>query len=281
MTSLSSADHSERPILVHQAWEHRDQLSPLSQGDAVWAIQSTLNDLNTGSIRVADKINGVWQTHEWVKKAVLLSFRLQAMDIMDKPIFGYDKVPSKFDNWTITDFERAGIRVVPGAIVRHSAYIARDVVLMPSFTNVGAYIGQSTMVDIWATVGSCAQVGQRCHISAGVIMGGVLEPIQASPVIIEDNCFIGAQSAVVEGVIVEEGAVIGMGVMLGASTPIINRDSGHVHYGRVPAYSVVIPGFMPAKDHSHIQTACAVIVKTVDEQTRQKTSINELLRMNF
>lgn len=281
MPSLNATNTLSRETLVHQAWEHRDQLSPLSQSDEVWAIQSTLNDLDTGNLRVADKVDGVWQTHEWIKKAVLLSFRLNAMAIMDKPVFGYDKVPSKFDNWAAQDFESAGIRMVPGALVRHSAYVARDVVLMPSFTNVGAYIGQSTMIDIWSTIGSCAQVGQRCHISAGVIIGGVLEPIQANPVIIEDNCFIGAQSAVVEGVIVEEGAVVGMGVMLSASTPIIDRASGHVYFGRIPAYSVVIAGVMPMKDQTNVQTACAVIVKTVDEQTRQKTSINELLRVNF
>ena len=280
LSSITMTTNAEREHLIIEVWEDRNSLTPLIQNDYVWAIRSVMNDLDTGQLRVAEKINGLWQTHEWVKKAVLLSFRLSTMEIMESPVFGFDKVPSKFANWDSHNFEQAGIRVVPGAVARHSAFIARDVVLMPSFINVGSYIGESTMIDIGSTVGSCAQIGDHCHIAAGVIIGGVLEPIQANPVIIEDHCFIGTQSAVVEGVIIEQGAVIGMGVMLGASTPIVDRASGHIYYGRVPAYSVVIPGVLPMKEQNSIQTTCAVIVKTVNEQTRNKTAINTLLRLD-
>jgi 2,3,4,5-tetrahydropyridine-2-carboxylate N-succinyltransferase len=278
MISLNQKNNQERRALVEKAWEHPEQLTVISQGDEVWAIRSILADLNEGQLRVAEKVNDSWVTHDWIKKAVLLSFRLNALEMVERPVAGFDKVSSKFADWTLQEYEQAGFRVVPGALVRHSAYIARDVVLMPSFTNVGAYIGKGTMVDIWAQVGSCAQIGERCHLSAGVVIGGVLEPVQANPVIIEDNCFIGTQSAIVEGVIVGEGAVIGMGIMLGASTPIVNRDTGAVNYGQVPPYSVVVPGVMPVKSSNGIQTSCAVIVKTVDEKTRAKTAINELLR---
>jgi 2,3,4,5-tetrahydropyridine-2-carboxylate N-succinyltransferase len=278
MNSFDQVNDHKRRTLIEHAWEHRETFTTMSQGEEVWAICSTLANLNEGKVRVAEKIHGTWQTHEWIKKAVLLSFRLNAPELIERPVFGFDKVPSKFATWTLNEFEMAGIRLAPGALVRYSAYIEREVVLMPSFTNVGAYIGRGTMVDTWVTVGSCAQIGINCHLSAGVTIGGVLEPIQTNPVIIEDHCFIGTQSAVVEGVIVEEGSVIGMGVMLGASTPIVHRDTGHVSYGRIPPYSVVIPGVMPAKDSGDVQTPCAVIVKTVDEKTRARTSINELLR---
>jgi 2,3,4,5-tetrahydropyridine-2-carboxylate N-succinyltransferase len=264
---------------INAAWEDRDSVSPATQGDVRHAIAETLQALDCGSFRVAEKSGGAWHTHQWIKKAVLLSFRLNPMAcIAGSPGNGHwwDKVPSKFATWTDADFGRAGFRAVPGAIVRHSAFVGKGAVLMPSFVNVGAHVGEGTMVDTWATVGSCAQVGRNCHISGGTGIGGVLEPLQANPVIIEDNCFIGARSEVAEGVIVGEGAVIGMGVFLGQSTKIVDRESGAVHYGRVPPYSVVVAGSMggaPGKPALY----CAVIVKTVDERTRSKTSINELL----
>jgi 2,3,4,5-tetrahydropyridine-2-carboxylate N-succinyltransferase len=266
--------------VVNAAWEDRDAVSPATQGDVRHAIIETLKALDCGEFRVAEKSGGAWHTHQWIKKAVLLSFRLNPMErIAGSPGNGYwwDKVPSKFAAWTDADFSRAGFRAVPGAIVRHSAFVGKGAVLMPSFVNVGAHVGEGTMVDTWATVGSCAQVGRNCHISGGTGIGGVLEPLQANPVIIEDNCFIGARSEVAEGVIVGEGAVIGMGVFLGQSTKIVDRESGQIHYGRVPPYSVVVAGSMggtPGKPALY----CAVIVKTVDERTRSKTSINELLR---
>jgi 2,3,4,5-tetrahydropyridine-2-carboxylate N-succinyltransferase len=265
---------------INAAWEARDSVSPATQGDVRHAIAETLQALDCGSFRVAEKSGGAWHTHQWIKKAVLLSFRLNPMErIAGSPGNGHwwDKVPSKFASWTDADFARAGFRAVPGAIVRHSAFVGKGAVLMPSFVNVGAHVGEGTMVDTWATVGSCAQVGRNCHISGGTGIGGVLEPLQANPVIIEDNCFIGARSEVAEGVIVGEGAVIGMGVFLGQSTKIVDRESGEIHYGRVPPYSVVVAGSMgaaPGKPALY----CAVIVKTVDERTRSKTSINELLR---
>lgn len=265
---------------INAAWETRDSVSPATQGDVRHAIAETLKALDCGSFRVAEKSGGAWHTHQWIKKAVLLSFRLNPMErIAGSPGNGHwwDKVPSKFASWTDADFARAGFRAVPGAIVRHSAFVGKGAVLMPSFVNVGAHVGEGTMVDTWATVGSCAQVGRNCHISGGTGIGGVLEPLQANPVIIEDNCFIGARSEVAEGVIVGEGAVIGMGVFLGQSTKIVDRESGEIHYGRVPPYSVVVAGSMgaaPGKPALY----CAVIVKTVDERTRSKTSINELLR---
>jgi 2,3,4,5-tetrahydropyridine-2-carboxylate N-succinyltransferase len=265
---------------INAAWEARDTISVSTTGEVRDAVRETLLALDGGEFRVAEKVSGEWHTHQWIKKAVLLSFRLNPMEpIAGSPGNGhwYDKVPSKFATWKDADFARAGFRAVPGAIVRHSAYIGKGAVLMPSFVNVGAYVGEGTMVDTWATVGSCAQIGKNCHISGGTGIGGVLEPLQANPVIIEDNCFIGARSEVAEGVIVGEGAVIGMGVFLGQSTKIVDRESGQVHYGRVPPYAVVVAGSMGGAPNRP-NLYCAVIVKTVDERTRSKTSINELLR---
>ena len=267
-------------LTIDEAWESRDSISPASHGPVRKAVEETLAALDVGEFRVAEKVGGEWHTHQWIKKAVLLSFRLNPME----PIPGgpggahwYDKVPSKFVKWTADDFARAGFRAVPGAIVRHSAHIARGAILMPSFVNIGANVGEGTMIDTWATVGSCAQVGKNCHISGGTGLGGVLEPLQANPVIIEDNCFIGARAEVAEGVIIGEGSVIGMGVFIGASTKIVDRSTGQMHYGRVPPYSVVVAGSMPSGE-GRPSLYCAVIVKTVDERTRSKTSINELLR---
>lgn len=266
--------------VVNEAWEQRDGISAATQGEVRKAVDETLAALDSGAFRVAEKVDGEWHTHEWIKKAVLLSFRLQPMALISgSPGDGhwYDKVPLKFASWTDADFTRAGFRAVPGAIVRRSAHIAKGAVLMPSFVNVGAYVGEGTMVDTWATVGSCAQIGKNCHISGGTGIGGVLEPLQANPVIIEDNCFIGARSEVAEGVIVGEGAVIGMGVFLGQSTKIVDRASGEIHIGKVPPYSVVVAGTLPGAPGKP-SLYCAVIVKIVDERTRSKTSINELLR---
>ena len=267
-------------ITIDEAWDTRENVSTETQDPIRAAVQETLAALDCGEFRVAEKTGGEWHTHQWIKKAVLLSFRLNPMELISgSPGNGnwYDKVPSKFATWSVSDFERAGFRAVPGAIVRHSAHIARGAVLMPSFVNVGAYVGEGTMIDTWATVGSCAQIGKHCHISGGTGIGGVLEPLQANPVIIEDNCFIGARAEVAEGVIVGEGAVIGMGVFLGQSTKIIDRATGQIHQGKVPPYSVVVAGSLPGGPNKP-SLYCAVIVKTVDERTRSKTSINELLR---
>lgn len=267
--------------IINQAWEDRDTINTGTTGEVRDAVNTALNDLDAGTQRIAKKGADGWVVNQWLKKAVLLSFRLNDMT----PISGgpdgstwWDKVPSKFNGWDADAFQAAGFRAVPNAIVRHSAHIAKGVVLMPSFVNLGAYVDEGTMVDTWATIGSCAQIGKNCHISGGTGIGGVLEPLQAGPVIIEDNVFIGARSEVAEGVVVEEGSVISMGVFLGASTKIVDRESGEVHYGRVPAYSVVVPGTMPGKTPESPNLACAVIVKRVDERTRSKTSINELLR---
>jgi 2,3,4,5-tetrahydropyridine-2-carboxylate N-succinyltransferase len=276
---------------INQAWENRDQVSASTKGAVRDAVMDALNMLDNGSARVAEqKAQGEWTVNQWLKKAVLLSFRLNDMDVIpsgtDYPGHGmaswWDKVPSKFAGWDADRFRAAGFRAVPGCVVRHSAYVAPGVVIMPGFINLGAYVGEGTMVDTWATVGSCAQIGKNVHLSGGAGIGGVLEPLQAGPVIIEDDCFIGARSEVVEGVVVERGAVLSMGVFIGASTKIINRDTGEIFMGRVPAYSVVVPGSMPGKPlpdgtpGPHL--ACAVIIKQVDERTRSKTSINELLR---
>ena len=261
--------------IIDAAWEDRQSLSASTKGEVRDAVESVLAQLDRGELRVAQKHGNDWVVNQWVKKAVLLSFRLNDMQTMDG---WWDKVQLKFAAWKEEEFRAAGFRAVPGCVVRRSAHIAKDVVLMPSFVNVGAYVGEGTMVDTWATIGSCAQIGKHCHISGGVGIGGVLEPLQANPVIIEDNCFIGARSEVAEGVIVEEGSVLSMGVYLGASTKIIDRESGTVMYGRVPAYSVVVPGNMPGKTGGVPGLYCAVIVKRVDEKTRSKTSINELLR---
>lgn len=270
---------------VEAAWSAKDTLSPETDNDHRAAVEETLGLLDNGTLRVAEKIDGTWTVNEWCKKAVLLSFRLNAMGLQNNgPDDGHwwDKVPSKFKGWTADTFKDAGFRAVPTSVVRHSAYIAPGVVLMPSFVNLGAYVDEGTMVDTWATVGSCAQIGKNVHLSGGAGIGGVLEPLQAGPVIIEDNCFIGARSEVAEGVIVEEGAVLSMGVYIGASTKIIDRTSGEVFVGRVPSYSVVVPGTLPGKPLADGSPGpnlyCAVIVKRVDAKTRSKVSINELLR---
>ncbi|MCB1650665.1 MAG: 2,3,4,5-tetrahydropyridine-2,6-dicarboxylate N-succinyltransferase [Alphaproteobacteria bacterium] len=271
--------------VINQAWENRDNLNARTEGAERAAVEEALALLDSGRVRVAEKTSNGWITHQWLKKAVLLSFRLNPMQkIAGGPDHAswYDKVGSKFNNWSEEDFARAGFRAVPNCTVRYSAYIAKGAVLMPSFVNVGAFVDENTMVDTWSTVGSCAQIGKNVHLSGGVGIGGVLEPLQAGPTIIEDNCFIGARSEIAEGVVVEEGAVISMGVFIGASTKIIDRATGEIFMGRVPAYSVVIPGTLPGKalpDGSPGPgLACAVIVKRVDERTRSKTGINELLR---
>ncbi len=265
---------------IDQAWDARDSVSVTTTGAVREAVAAALALLDSGQARVAEKIDGSWQVNQWLKKAVLLSFRLNAMTEISGGPGGapwWDKVDSKFLGWDARRFGEAGFRAVPGCIVRKGAYVAPGAVLMPSFVNLGAYVGEGAMIDTWATVGSCAQIGRNVHISGGAGIGGVLEPLQAGPVIIEDDCFIGARSEVAEGVIVEQGAVLSMGVFLGASTKIVDRATGEVMYGRVPAYSVVVPGAMPgAKGGPSL--ACAVIVKRVDERTRSKTSINELLR---
>jgi len=263
---------------IDQAWDDRDNVTLDTQGDVRNAVNAALNALDSGTARVAEKQSGGWVVNQWLKKAVLLSFRLNDNEVMDGAAGAWDKVPTKFSKWTEAQFREAGFRAVPGSVVRHAAFIAPGVILMPRFVNLGAYVDSGTMIDTWATVGSCAQIGKNCHISGGAGIGGVLEPLQAGPVIIEDNCFIGARSEVAEGVVIEEGAVLSMGVFIGASTKVIDRASGEIHFGRVPAYSVVVPGSLPAKDGKGPSLYCAVIVKRVDEQTRSKTSVNELLR---
>ncbi len=269
----------ELQSLIDQAWEDRANLKPGSAPARVGeAVEHILAELDAGKLRVAEKIDGQWVTHQWIKKAVLLSFRLEDNKLMDGGALRYfDKVPTKFAQYDAHDFQKGGFRVVPGAVVRRGCYIAPSVVLMPSFVNIGAYVGEGTMVDTWATVGSCAQIGKNVHLSGGVGIGGVLEPVQANPTIIGDNCFVGARSEVVEGVIVEDNCVISMGVFIGQSTKIYDRATGEVIYGRVPEGSVVVSGSLPSKDGSY-SLYCAVIVKKVDAQTRSKTSINELLR---
>jgi 2,3,4,5-tetrahydropyridine-2-carboxylate N-succinyltransferase len=265
---------------IDAAWEQRDSIGASSGSEIRSAVEAAIAALDSGEARIAEKRGGEWVVHQWLKKAVLLSFRLNRMDMIPGGPGGaqwWDKVPSKFAGWGAAEFETAGFRAVPGSIVRRGAFVAPGAVLMPSFVNIGARVGEGAMIDTWATVGSCAQIGRNVHISGGAGIGGVLEPLQAGPVIIEDDCFIGARSEVAEGVVVEQGAVLSMGVFLGASTKIVDRASGEVHYGRVPAYSVVVPGTLPAKDGGP-SLACAVIVKRVDERTRSKTSINELLR---
>ena len=265
---------------IDAAWLERESIGPATRGEVRSAVDAALAALDSGTARSAEKADGEWVVHQWRKKAVLLSFRLNPMEMIPGGPGGahwWDKVPSKFAAWGQHEFETAAFRAVPGAIVRRGAYIAPGAVLMPSFVNIGARVGEGTMIDTWATVGSCAQIGKNVHVSGGTGIGGVLEPLQAGPVIIEDDCFIGARSEVAEGVIVEQGAVVSMGVFIGASTKIVDRASGEVIYGRVPAYSVVVPGTLPAKDGGP-SLACAVIVKRVDERTRSKTSINELLR---
>jgi len=275
-------DNSKLAETIDAAWERRETVNSATTGEIRDAVEAALSGLDAGKFRVAEPENGAWVTRQWLKKAVLLSFRLQDSVPMDVGTQAYDKVALKFEGWGANRFREAGFRVVPGAVVRRSAYIAPGVVVMPSFVNVGARVDSGTMVDTWVTVGSCAQIGKNCHLSGGVGIGGVLEPIQAGPVIIEDDCFIGARSEVVEGVIVERGSVLSMGVYISASTKIIDRATGTVHYGRIPAFSVVVPGTLPGKPMPNGEPGpglyCAVIVKRVDEKTRAKTSINELLR---
>jgi 2,3,4,5-tetrahydropyridine-2-carboxylate N-succinyltransferase len=273
-----SNEHLE--IAIEAAWDARDTITPATTGETRDAIETTLNALDSGKLRVAEKQEtGDWHVNQWAKKAVLLGFRLKDMELQAGSAQGgswWDKVDSKWAGWGTDDWTAAGFRAVPNCVVRKSAYIAPGVVLMPSFVNLGAYVDSGTMVDTWATVGSCAQIGKNVHLSGGVGIGGVLEPMQAGPTIIEDNCFIGARSEVVEGCIVREGAVLGMGVFIGKSTKIVDRDTGEVMYGEVPPYSVVVAGTMPSKNNVNLY--CAVIVKRVDAQTRSKTAINELLR---
>lgn len=271
--------------IIENAFENRDEVSVSTKGEVRDAVEEALNALDSGKLRICEKKDGVWTVNQWLKKAVLLSFRLNDNYLSQGSVASgdacnfYDKVALKFANWGAEDFKNAGFRAVAGAVVRHSAFIGKNVVLMPSFVNLGAYVDEGTMIDTWATVGSCAQVGKNCHISGGAGIGGVLEPLQANPVIIEDNCFIGARSEVAEGVIVEEGSVLSMGVYIGASTKIIDRESGEVFQGRVPAYSVVVPGNVASKKgQGDLGLYAAVIVKRVDEKTRSKTSVNELLR---
>jgi len=270
----------ELEAAIENAWEFRDQITSTTVGETREAIEETLNALDSGVLRVAEKDeNGSWHVNQWAKKAVLLGFRIQDMEIQSggpQNSSWWDKVDSKFKGWEENNWKDAGFRAVPNCIVRKSAYIAPGVVLMPSFVNLGAYVDEGTMVDTWATVGSCAQIGKNVHLSGGVGIGGVLEPMQAGPTIIEDNCFIGARSEVVEGCIVREGSVLGMGVFLGQSTKIVDRETGDVFYGEVPPYSVVVAGSLPTRNG--INLYCAVIVKRVDERTRSKTAINELLR---
>ena len=271
---------------VERAFDERDTISTDTRGEVREAVGAALDLLDRGEARVAERgADGAWRVNQWLKKAVLLSFRLNPMEVVKGgpgEAVWWDKVPSKFDGWSANEFEKAGFRAVPNCVVRRSAYIAPGVVLMPSFVNLGAHVDTGTMVDTWATVGSCAQIGRNVHLSGGVGIGGVLEPMQAGPTIIEDNCFIGARSEVVEGCIVREGSVLGMGVFIGKSTRIVDRETGEVSYGEVPAYSVVVAGTMPGKPMGNGEPGpglyCAVIVKKVDEKTRSKTSINELLR---
>jgi 2,3,4,5-tetrahydropyridine-2-carboxylate N-succinyltransferase len=286
--------HQRLQAIVEQAFEDRATISPQTTGDIRDAVNAALGLLDSGQARVAEKIPGAsgpgsWKVHQWLKKAVLLSFRLNENTLISGGPGGansgagwWDKIPSKFAGWDAAAFTKSGLRAVPTCVVRHSAYVAPGVVLMPSFVNLGAYVDANTMVDTWVTVGSCAQIGKNVHLSGGVGIGGVLEPLQANPTIIEDNCFIGARSEVVEGVIVGEGSVLSMGVFLSASTKIVDRATGKIHFGHVPPYSVVVPGSLPGKpfpdDSPGPSLYCAVIVKTVDAQTRAKTGINELLR---
>jgi 2,3,4,5-tetrahydropyridine-2-carboxylate N-succinyltransferase len=271
--------------IIEQAWEDRANVTLKTKGNIRKAVDFALEQLDSGKLRVASKEGGEWQVHQWLKKAVLLSFRLNDMELIKNGPGNskwWDKVPSKFEGWTAKDFKAGGFRAVPNCVVRKSAYVAPGAILMPSFVNLGAYVDTGTMVDTWVTVGSCAQIGKNVHLSGGVGIGGVLEPMQAGPTIIEDNCFIGARSEVVEGVVVGEGSVISMGVFIGQSTKIIDRTTGEVHMGKVPPYSVVVSGSLPQKPFADGTPSpslyCAVIVKRVDEKTRSKTSINELLR---
>jgi 2,3,4,5-tetrahydropyridine-2-carboxylate N-succinyltransferase len=281
MTELTAADLSAE---IEHAWERLEAVSPATHGPVRTAVEEVIRLLDAGAIRVAEKENGAWVVRQWLKQAILLWFRLNASTVMRAGALGgqfgpwWDKIPGKFEGWDEREFEAAGFRAVPGAIVRRGAFIGRNAVLMPSFVNIGAHVGEGTMIDTWATVGSCAQIGANVHVSGGAGIGGVLEPLQAAPTIIEDGCFIGARSEVAEGVVVGEGAVLSMGVFISRSTKIIDRKTGETHQGFVPPYSVVVPGSQPDPHGRGPSLACAVIVKTVDAQTRSKTSVNELLR---
>jgi len=283
---MSRQDLAALETTVERAFDAREGIGADTRGEVRDAVETALKLLDRGELRVASRgEDGNWTVHQWLKKAVLLSFRLNPMEVIKGgpgESLWWDKVPSKFDGWGAVDFEKAGFRTVPNCVVRRSAYVAPGAILMPSFVNLGAYVGEGTMVDTWATVGSCAQIGKNVHLSGGVGIGGVLEPLQAGPTIIEDNCFIGARSEVVEGCIIREGSVLGMGVFIGKSTKIVDRETGSVTYGEVPPYSVVVAGTMPGKPMGNGEPGpglyCAVIVKRVDEKTRSKTSINELLR---
>ena len=271
---------NELEKIINESFENKDKVNINSEKSIIDAINETIELTDQGKIRVAEKVNSSWKVNQWIKKAILLSFRINKMQILKGPYTSwYDKVPGKSVNWKEEDWKKAGYRQVPNGVVRKGSFIAKNAVLMPCFINLGAYVDEGTMVDTWASVGSCAQVGKNCHISGGAGIGGVLEPLQAGPVIIEDNCFIGARSEIAEGVLVETGAVISMGVYIGASTKIVNRTTGEISYGKVPAYSVVVPGSLPNKKNPEGPSLyCAVIVKKVDEKTRSKTSINDLLR---
>ena len=281
MSELALADLQTE---IEAGWAARGEVTAETRGPLRTAVEESLRRLDSGDARVAEKVEGAWVVHQWLKQAILLSFRLSPNRMMRAGALGgefgpwWDKVPGKFEGWGEAQFEAAGFRAVPGCVVRHGAFIDRDVVLMPSFVNIGARVGAGTMVDTWATVGSCAQIGTHVHLSGGVGIGGVLDPLQAAPTIIEDDCFIGARSEVVEGVIVGQGSVLSMGVFLSASTRIVDRKTGETHRGVVPPYSVVVPGALPDPHGTGPSLACAVIVKTVDAQTRSKTSVNELLR---
>ena len=266
--------------IVNESFENKDQINSNSDKSIIEAISETIELTDSGKIRVAEKENGSWKVNQWIKKAILLSFRINKMEILRGPYTSwYDKVPGKSVNWKKEDWDKAGYRHVPNGVVRKGSFIAKNAVLMPCFVNLGAYVDEGTMIDTWASVGSCAQVGKNCHISGGAGIGGVLEPLQAGPVIIEDNCFVGARSEIAEGVLVETGSVISMGVYIGASTKIVDRSTGEISYGKVPAFSVVVPGSLPNKKNPDGPSLyCAVIVKKVDEKTRSKTSINDLLR---
>ncbi len=281
MTSVNTVEAET----IDAAWADRDRISADTSGPVRDAVEATMDHLDRGDVRIAEKIDGEWVVHQWVKKAVLLSFRLHDMELIDGGPGGsvwWDKVPSKFEGWTENEFEGAGFRAVPNCVVRRGAHIEPDAILMPSFVNLGARVGRGTMVDTWATVGSCAQIGENCHLSGGVGIGGVLEPLQAGPTIVEDNCFIGARSEVVEGVVVGEGSVLSMGVFISQSTTIIDRATGETFKGEVPPYSVIVPGSLPGSPLPDGSPgpglSCAVIVKRVDAQTRSKTSVNDLLR---
>ena len=265
--------------IIENAFEERVAINTTTTGNIRDAVNKILKQLDQGELRICNKVDDSWRVNEWVKKAILLSFRLNDNFLMNSGVNQFfDKGPLKFADWNEKEFRSSGFRAVPGSIVRYGSHIAKNVVLLPSFINIGAFVGEGSMIDAWSTIGSCAQIGKNCHISGGVGIGGVLEPLQANPVIIEDNCFIGARSEIAEGVIVEEGSVISMGVYIGSSTKIIDRATGEIFYGKVPAYSVVVPGNVADKNDPKISLYAAIIVKRVDEKTRSKTSINELLR---